>query len=80
MLLSYLMKKEMEEKDEDQAEAFKNLVFAQAFASENPELYAKLYPEDFEEHASLEWERPETPDDVVQLMQDLRETGWSGGV
>jgi hypothetical protein len=77
------MRKEMEEKDEEQAAQFKNLLFAHSIGHENTELFLKLYPEDFgmdsKDEAALEWVRPESPADVQRMMDELRETGWGGG-
>jgi hypothetical protein len=76
------MQKEMEERDEEQAEAFKGTLFAHSMVNQNPELFQKLYPDVFglseEEEYLLEFERPETPADLQRLMNELQETGWSG--
>lgn len=76
------MRKEIEAKDLAQTIAFKNMMFAHTFAPENVELYKRLYPDDFgldaRDEMMLEWEIPETADEVERMMDELRATGWSG--
>jgi hypothetical protein len=76
------MQKEMEDRDEEQSEAFKGTLFAHAFVSQNPELFQKLYPEVFgmsiEDELQLEFEHPQSPGELASLMNELRQTGWGG--
>lgn len=76
------MQKEMEERDEDQAEAFKGQLFAHSMVNQNPELFQKLYPDVFgiseEQERELEFERPQNAYELQELMNELRDTGWNG--
>lgn len=76
------MRKEMEEKDERAAAQFKDNLFAHALINQNPELFFKLYPQDFgmdpKDEAELGFEIPETAADLARIMAELRETGWDG--
>jgi hypothetical protein len=76
------MQKEMEEHDEEQAEAFKGLLFAHSMVNQNPELFQKLYPDVFglseADERELDFERPNSPYELQQLMNELSETGWNG--
>jgi hypothetical protein len=76
------MQKEIEEQDEEQAEQFKGLLFAHSMVNQNPELFRTLYPEVFglseEEEMMLEFDHPQTPEEVEALMNELRAAGWSG--
>lgn len=58
--------------DSDSAE-FKNTMFAHAFVNQNPDLYKKIYPDDFgmsfeEEMEEIEWMIPESEEEAMALF------------
>lgn len=82
MTLAHVMGEEIEAKDEAEATHFKNLLFAHAFANDNTKLFSTLYPDEFglseEDEERMEWDRPESQDDIEDMLADLREVGFGG--
>lgn len=61
-------------KDSDDAE-FKNSMFGHAFMNQNPDLYKKVYPEDFgmdeEELEELEWIIPQSEEEALAMFNEV---------
>ncbi len=71
------MKHEMD-RDEEQREAeFKNHLFMHAYGSQNPELYQKVFPEEFgqqfEDLEDIDWVIPGSEREALSLFDDLQE-------
>lgn len=77
------MRSEQEQAAEDAELLDKNNLFAHAVINGNPELYFKLFPQEFgispEEEQGLDWEIPQTPGDVDEMIAELQATGWDPG-
>lgn len=74
---------EAEEEGDKEAIDFKNSLFAHAFMGQNPDLFMKLYPQDFGMAPEEEqWLEPELPMGdaftAERMLADLRATGWDG--
>lgn len=71
------MAAEQHEKDLEAEDAFKSLMFGQAFMQGNRELFQLLYPADMgltpEQEAEIEWEIPETQEDMEAMLAELFE-------
>jgi hypothetical protein len=71
------MQQELEEKDEEQSIALKNMLFGQAVMNGDRELFFKFYPQDFgmseEDEKDLDWQIPENVGDAEAMLSELRE-------
>jgi hypothetical protein len=70
------MEKEAEEQIERSSIEFKNLAFVHAYMAQNPKLYDVIYPREGltpQEEEELEWEIPQTEEDVMRMMAELAE-------
>lgn len=70
------MREDQKDAEEETSAQFQGLLFAHAFMHENKAMYRELYPEvglTPEQEAELEWEIPQTEEDVAQMMAELAE-------
>lgn len=75
------MKTEVDEDNEAQAIAFKNMLFAHTWAQEiGSSLYQHLYPEDMgmteEEERELDWIVPTNQDEATIMLQEFAQEGF----
>lgn len=82
LLLAYVMLEETKVNREAEATEFKNTMFGHAFLSANPDLYRKIYPEDFgmnieDELDQIEWAIPASEAEALAMfdavVSELRE-------
>lgn len=61
------------------ASDFEALIFAHSVASKTPGLYYKIWPNRFgtPDEEQIEWVTPQSEDDVKNMLQALRETGYA---
>lgn len=73
LLLAYIMLEETKVDRESEATEFKNMMFGHAFLSANPDLYKKIYPEDFgmsieDELDQIEWAIPASEAEALAMF------------
>lgn len=64
------MKTEADEQGEIFLAEFKNMLFAHSFATQNPELYKKLFPEDLEGEED-EFVVPGSPEELQKMIAEF---------
>jgi hypothetical protein len=78
LLLSWLIVIDEEDADLKEASDFEALIFAHSVASKTPGLYYKIWPDRFGvDEEEIEWVTPQGEDDVRDMLQALRETGYN---
>lgn len=83
-MLINLMRTEIDEENEVQSVAFKNLMFAHTWAQKlGPPLYQRLYPEDVgmskEQEDELDWIIPSTQEEGTIMLQEFAAEGFDFG-
>lgn len=74
------MQHEAEVEAEVQTSRFRDELFIAAYGTQNPELFEKLHPDlmGLDDESGIEWEIPESLDELEEMMDELRTTGWNG--
>jgi hypothetical protein len=77
-----MMRKEMDDQDELRHLDLKNLLFATGPNTSDPQMFYRLYPEDFglteEDEDMIEWETPQTVGEAERMLDELRALGTVG--
>jgi hypothetical protein len=72
------MSKEQEARGEEYNIEYKNILFAHAFVTNNPKMFATLYPDEFQGHFQEEedaWQIPQSEDEIRAMSRSIRERG-----
>lgn len=70
-----MLREDVKSSDERDKNEFKNLIFAQAFANQNRELFYTLYPEHKPEniaHNPEDWTVPRTTEELEAMMAEFQ--------
>jgi hypothetical protein len=77
MILSYVLRQDMEDDAENKERVFKNEMFGHAYLSRNPELFKDIFPDDIADapvdDEDLEWIVPDNQLEAASFFNEMKD-------